>query len=205
MKILYVGNYAPMESPLGYCPNALYIERTFRELGYNIRGVNEADLEPEEIISLLDKKKYDLLLTEEGRLRNDFKNDEEGGNDILLGKFAPVLDFARKEGIPVVAWLTNIFFGVLRREIQVITNPIFKADVVFGTDGGHDKEFKKAKVNYRLLRQGIYQKEAYLGKPIFPTKAEIVFVGAVYEHIWPYRKRLIDFLTLTYGTKFEQL
>src|SRR3990167_3629887 len=95
--------------------------------------------------------------------------------------------------------------NIKRREIQVHTNPIFRADMVFSTDGGHQKEFEDVGVKHRLLRQGIYQAEAYLGQPTFPTKAEIVFVGSVYEHIWPYRKELIDFLKETYKEKFEHL
>lgn len=201
MKILYVGNYALPGSPLGECPNALYIQKTFEELGHFVKGMNECDYEPEEVIKELENG-YDLLLTEEGRLKGDFKNDEKNDKDILLNKFQKVMDAVK---IPIVSWLTNIFFSIMRREIQVYTNPIFKSDIVFSTDGGHQKDFEAAGVKHRLLRQGIYQQEAYLGKPTFPTKAEIVFVGAVYEHIWPYRKKLIDFLKKTYGDRFEHL
>lgn len=205
MKILYIGNYTKIGDPLGYCPNAEYIAQSLRELGHEVWPMNECDYTPMDIIDFMKMKKFDLILTEEGRLKNDFVNNERLKKDILLQLFAAVMNEAREQGIPVVAWLTNIFHGVMRREIQLRTNPIFKADMVFTTDGGHQKEFEALDINHRLLRQGIYQHEAYIGKPVYPTKAEIVFVGAIYEHIWPYREKLVNFLKETYGDKFEHL
>ena len=88
------------------------------------------------------------------------------------------------------------------RETQISQNPIFKADIVFSTDGGHQKEFEAAGVNHVLLRQGIYEPEAVLGTPNPDIKAEIVFIGAIYEHIWPYRKTLVKWLQRTYKERF---
>ena len=93
--------------------------------------------------------------------------------------------------------------GVEGREEEIKTNPIFKADIVFSTDGGHQKDFEALGVNHVLLRQGIYSPEAYLGKANYPTSAEIGFIGSTYSHIWPYRDQLIKFLAHTYGTRFE--
>ena len=202
MKILYIGNFTDKESPLGYCPNAEWISETFRELGHKVYTANECELTTNQAIALLRKRKYDLLLTEEGRLKGDFLNHEGQEHDILKRSFAPVMTRAKELGIPVVAWLTNIFYTIVRREAQIKQNPIFKANVVFTTDGGHQKEFEAAGVRHVLLRQGIYQKEAYIPKEKTPMEVEVGFIGAVYDNIWPYRKELVDWLKHTYRSKF---
>lgn len=206
MKILYIGNFTDEGSPLGYCPNAEWISETFRELGHEVDGIDESSISTNQAIKILKRKKYDMLLTEEGRLKMDFLHDEDNDKDILKQMFAPVMLQARRRKIPVVAWLTNLFFNIMRREAQVRQNPIFKADIVFTTDGGHQKEFEAAGVNHVCLRQGIYQKEAYIPdeKELTPMTTEIGFIGAIYDNIWPYRKQLVDWLKDTYAEKFEQ-
>ena len=199
-KILYIANKPEVDGPLGCCPNYMWISKSFEELGHEIDVYNEADLIPRQVVALSKSKDYDFILTEEARLAGDFKHDEERDKDILQKLFKDVMINVK---MPIVAWLTNIFFSVYRREIQVKTNPIFKSDVVFTTDGGHDKEFKEAGVNHRLLRQGIYEPEAYISEEKYPTEAQIGFIGAVYENIWPYRKELVDFLTNEYRSKFH--
>lgn len=199
MKILYVANLAPLGSPLGYCPNGDWIASAFEELGHKVTKMNEADVTSEDVIYELNKG-YDLLLTEEGRLKGDFLNDENSGRDVVKGYFQEVMDVA---SVPVVVWLTNIFYGIMRRQEQIRTNPIFKADIVFSTDGGHQKEFEEAGVNHVLLRQGIYEPEAYITDERFDTNAEVGFLGGIYENIWPYRKELVEWLQKTYGNKFE--
>ena len=198
MKILYVGNFTEIDSPLGYCPNAEWISDTFEELGHKVIRVNERNSSAYDVLKEL--RGADLLLTEEGRLDGDFSND--GSHDIIVGKFARVMDRAKALGIPTVPWLTNIFWGIMRREIQIQTNPIFKADIVFSTDGGHDKEFKDAGVNHKLLRQGIYGPEAYIGTPTYNTRAKVGFIGSIYEEIWPYRAKMVTFLKSVYGENF---
>lgn len=199
MKILYVGNFTAKDSSLGYCPNANYISDTLEMMGHQVKRLNECDVLPNDILQYIEKDKFDFVLTEEARLKGDFTNDFDNGVDLVQGTFKEVM---KKAKIPVVCWLTNIFWGVVRREIQISTNPIFKASVVFSTDGGHQAEFEAEGVNHVNLRQGIFEPEAFLGQPTYPTKAEIVFVGSIYDQIWPYRKRLVNWLQETYGDRF---
>ena len=202
MDILYIGNFAPLGSPLGYSPIADYILYSIEQLGHRVNGVNECTVTAEDVIEELKAHKYDLVLTEEARLKGDHEGDDKGEKTDIRGYFTPVMEYVRERNIPIVAWLTNIFYGLKMREIQITQNPIFKADIVFSTDGGHQKEFSAAGVNHVLLRQGIYEPEAVLGEPNPDIKAEIVFIGAIYEHIWPYRKKLVQWLEKTYKGRF---
>ncbi len=197
MKVLYIGTFAKNDPRIGTCPNADYISDAFVELGHQVTRVNESDVTADDVVRLADS--YDLLLVEEGRLKGDHWSDKAGVNHIE-GYFQKVMDNVT---IPVIPWLTNLFMSIGPRELELTTNPVFKADIVFSTDGGHDKEFAAAGVNHILLRQGIHEPEAYLAKPEYNTLAEIGFIGSIYDNIWPYRKKLKDFLTKGYGGRFE--
>lgn len=190
MKILHVGTFTS-------CPNAEWISLALEAEGHNVTRVEESSVSADEVIAL--SGGHDWILCEEGRLKHDHWSTKDGRNHIE-GYFQKVLD---NVNIPVVSWLTNIFMGILpTREQEVKHNPIFKADIVFSTDGGHQKEFEAAGVKHVLLRQGIHEPEAYLASG-FDTKAEIGFIGSVYAHIWPYRKQLVEWLAKTYGERFE--
>lgn len=198
-KILYVANAPQRDSPLGYCPNWFWIARSLDQIGCSVHVMDESNSDIPDVLLELGDTTYDFILCEEGRLRNDHINNEKKGQTVIKGLFKYVMDVA---GIPVIPWITNIFFGIMRREIELDYNPIFKSQIVLSTDGGHAEQFKSKGINHACLRQGIYQEEAYIGKPNYPTKAEIVFVGSIYEEIWPYRRQLIDFLEETYKNRF---
>ena len=105
--------------------------------------------------------------------------------------------------IPSVCWLFDLYWGYRReKEIEVDMLPAFQADIVFTTDGGHPNHWKRYGINHFLLRQGI-DENVKMGKPIFPTKAEVGFIGSRLTWAgWPYRGTLIDFLTQAYGNRF---
>ena len=196
MKVLIVGTFGRYH---GVCPNHEYIAETFEALGHQVVKLNESDCSADDVIKA--SQGCDIMLVEEGRLYGDHSSTKDGKN-IIIGLFQRVMDEVK---IPIISWLTNLFYNIGPREVELQTNPIFKAKIVFSTDGGHQKEFEAQGINHVLLRQGIHEPEAYLGKPIYPTTADIVFIGSIYENIWGYRKVLKDFLVKTYGDKFEHL
>jgi spore maturation protein CgeB len=189
MKVLHVGTFT--------CPNAESISQALEAEGVSVTRVEESSVSADDVVSMA--RGHDWLLCEEGRLKNDHWSSKDGKNHIE-GYFQKVIDEA---GVPIVSWLTNIFMGVEPREIEVKHNPIFQADVVFSTDGGHEEAFKAAGVVHVPLRQGIDVREAYIANGDYPTRAQIGFIGSVYDNIWPYRKKLVDWLAATYGDKFE--
>lgn len=191
MKILNVNNFQPN------WPDAESISRSFEALGVEVDRICETKVSPSGLLAKVKRGKYDFVLVEEARLDKDYIDKPVEEVDQILGGMAEVM----KE-VPVVPWLTNIMFGIMRREPHLKLNPIFKADIVFSTDGGHDKEFKEYGINHYTLRQGIYHPEAVRGEPVFDTKARIGFIGAVYSWMWPYREKMVRFLQNTYGSDF---
>lgn len=190
MRILNINNFASIY------PDAESISVSLEQLGHTVTRMPEHETTLAEAKAEL-ANGYDLLLFEEGRLKGDYIPGRDDTPDYIGGRFAELM-----VGVPTVAWLTNIFFGIMRREVQLKTNPIFKADIVFSTDGGHDKEFKELGINHVCLRQGIFQDEAVIESGDFNTTAEVGFIGSLYAWMWPYRKELITFLQSTYGKQF---
>lgn len=108
---------------------------------------------------------------------------------------------AKDAGIKTACWIPDLYFGLTRqRQITLMKDAIFQADYVFTPDGGHDRQWKDAKVNHYLLRQGFPVDYYYRGGKV--KCPEIVFVGAQNEE-WTYRKKLCNFLVQHYGGRFR--
>ena len=190
MNILYLGNFDNVV--------AEYISRTFEELGHTIKRRHEESTTVEQLQKMIESEKFDFVLTEEARLKYDYIYGEVLDNELdrCNGGMKRIMDM-----ILVVPWLTNIFWGIERRVPLIEMNPIFKAPIVFTTDGGHDKEWKEAGVNHHLLRQGVYQGEAKMGKKL-DMKCTIGFVGEMNSRIWNFRESLVKYLIGKYGNDF---
>lgn len=187
MNILYLGNFDS--------PNAEYISRSFEELGHTVTRRHEDFTTVDDALGLLNG--IDFVLTEEARMKGDYIYGEilRGERDKCEGRFKEVMD-----KILVVPWLTNIQWGIERREPLIKENPIFKAPTIFTTDAGNDVKWHELGITHRTLRQGIYQGEAVMSEP--DGSGEVGFVGEDNQYIWPFRKKLLNFLHRCYGNQF---
>jgi len=88
-------------------------------------------------------------------------------------EFKTALEAHRRKGLKTVCWVFDLYFGYVR-EYQIPIKSFFKADYVFTTDGGHQKEFEKHGINHQLVRQGIRTEECFI-QPGDPRG--VVFVG----------------------------
>ena len=186
LKILYVGNFSPKS--VGEPEIAYALER----LGHEVTKVDEEQgIIPKLRTMLWAREKYDFLLFAKFR----------------VGTHEEIRDFLRDlRGIkiPSVCWLFDLYWGY-RRENEIAYNmsPWTGADIVLTTDGGHDDKWKKYGIQHFLLRQGIDER-VKMGSATFDTKAQIGFVGSRLTWAgWPYRGRLLDFLSVAYEDKFE--
>ena len=150
---------------------------------------------------------------------------------IIYAKFhafasAKTMLVARDKNIPTVSWMPDLFFGLEREKL--ITNnslrldyikniqdmddpndpPIFDSTYVFSPDGGNDDKFKQHNVNHSLVRQAIYDKCCYKGKPQEKIrydgkeyKPDILFVGGK-SGVHQYRTEMINWMKETYGDRF---
>lgn len=181
-NILYVGNFS--KNSVGE-PE---IARAFTKVGHNVKILEEFSTGFEKIKTEVNRGIYDFLLFAKFR----------------VAPTPEIIKFFREMKIPKVCWLFDLYWGQ-GREILLTSReiPMCYSTIAFTTDGGHERLFKRMRVNHRILRQGIEEGNK-IGKPIYPTKAEIGFVGTINRgRPRLYRNQLINFLKETYGLRFE--
>jgi hypothetical protein len=105
--------------------------------------------------------------------------------------------------VPSMTYHLDLWLG-LSRQRDLRTKPVYKyIDHFFTVDGKMADWFnKKTTVKGHYLPAGVYDKECtYTPSKL---KEEVIFVGSKKYHAeWPYRTKLINFLSNTYGTKFN--
>jgi hypothetical protein len=106
----------------------------------------------------------------------------------------------KKHGV-VILWTLDLYFG-LKRETE-LQRDIWQADIVLSPDGGNEEKFKKLGINHHWIKPAVYSEEMSLLDR--EKKHDVIFVGTYHSYLkeWPYRKKLIEWLRITYGKKFE--
>lgn len=105
--------------------------------------------------------------------------------------------------IPSMTYHLDLWFG-LSRQRDLRTKPVYKyIDHFFTVDRKMADWFNtRTTVNGHYLPAGVYDKECtYTPSKL---KEEVIFVGSkTYHAEWPYRPKLINFLSKTYGARFN--
>jgi len=182
MKIAYIGSFNRLYDEDG-------IAKSLERLGH-------------EVIRLEEYKITKLDLYNIFKIRPDF---------VLMAKLKIALKYrnwfiseCKKIGIKTVCWMPDLYWGTSREtKLKGKIDAIFRSDIVCSPDGGNDNKWKKIKVNHKLLRQGIYDKECYIGKHK-NRNDDIVFIGCD-NPIFRYRILTMQRLRQKYGDDFTWL
>lgn len=178
MKCLYIGDFQKDYSTENYVAFAL------EENGVTVIKVQENAVDSLLYLDQYIDMKPNFVLFCKNRTRFDSNK---------------VMQYFKDLKIKTVTWVFDLYFDLpIERSHRSSFDSNFKADVVFSTDGGHDKNFKEQGINHKLLRQGIHVLDAHYGEELYDV-APIVFIGSV---VYADRRRLINFLKETYGNKF---
>jgi hypothetical protein len=105
--------------------------------------------------------------------------------------------------VPSMTYHLDLWFG-LGREKDLLRKPVYQfIDHFFTVDSKMADWFnKKTSVKGHYLPAGVYDKECNYTPAI--AKEEVIFVGSkTYHPEWPYRPKLINFLSQTYGARFN--
>jgi len=159
-----------------------YIARTFEKLGWEVKRFEAKETSLEDVLREIHTKKYNFLLTVNRRINGDFSK--------ILGK------------IKTVFWLFDLYCGT-DRAIDLFFNPRYQCDFVFSTDGGHQDYFFWSRINHYVLRQGIYEEDAYIGRYRKYLKSDITFVGTSSSILHPWRAEMIRKLQSTFKNSFK--
>lgn len=118
------------------------------------------------------------------------------GMDIVLAQL-------KQKGIPTMTYHLDLWLG-LKREKDLETDPIYKnIGHFFTVDEQMAKWFNKnTSVNGHYIPAGVYDQECYYQATA--KKFDVIFVGSKgYHPEWPYRPKLIEWLTNTYQRRFR--
>lgn len=118
---------------------------------------------------------------------------------LMVPEPARVVRHCQMKGYTSVCWVFDLYVGYARE--YRLGHPAFKADHVFTTDGGHQKEFEARGINHHLLRQGINDAECYMldGNP-----EGTIFIGSE-NPAYPMRQEQMRFMKKNYPGEFEWL
>lgn len=149
MKIIYIGNFQKLW-------DEEYIAQAFEELGHEVGRITERD--PKVLQQL-----------------EDFKPDMVLWAKLNTGQANNIIQYCKTHEIPTVCWVWDLYWGYARE--YKLGDPMWKADYVFTSDGGHEEEWKSKGIKHECVRQGIHEPECYLEEPR-EKEFDVVFVGS---------------------------
>lgn len=181
MRICYVGNFGPQHS------TESHLAATLEDMGHEVTRIQESASKQFNIVRAF---RHDLFLWT--RTWPGF---------ITTAHLAAL----RQLNIPSVSFHLDLYVGISRQN-KIGSDPFWRTDYVFTADGDpHSTEvFKQKGVNHHWLKPGVYKKECKKGLPRAEFAHDVIFVGSRDYHAeWPYRVKLLDWLSNTYGSRFK--
>jgi hypothetical protein len=184
-KITFLGNFR-----VDYSSESHHA-KTLESLGHEIIKLQESETTSEVVLE--NAKQSDLFIwihthgwPTPGRLTMQ---------DVLLK--------LKRYQIPSMTYHLDLWFG-LSRQRDLRTKPVYRhIDHFFTVDRKMADWFNtRTTVKGHYLPAGVYDKECtYTPSKL---KEEVIFVGSkTYHAEWPYRPKLINFLSKTYGARFN--
>jgi spore maturation protein CgeB len=146
-----------------------YIAQAFEQLGHEVGRVTERD---PNIIRQIEGFEPDVVLWAK----------------LQTPKADQIINHCKEKGIKTVCWVWDLYWGY-NRENKIHTDPMFRADLVFTSDGGHDKEWESVGIKHKCIRQGIREEECYREEGA--KRYDVVFVGS-YNQYNTERNEILD-------------
>lgn len=189
VNIAYVGNFTPPHSTENEVRKAL------EALGHDVTCVQEGERQSWLDLSVTTHH-YDVILwTRTADLAKRISHAEQ--HALLLR--------ARQTITPTVAFHLDRWWGLREhgREDSVWTEPFFRCQYFFSTDGAHDTEWATVGVNHHWMPPGVSEFECVPGTPRDEWRSDIGFIGSHrgYHGEHPHRQQLVSWLRDTYGDR----
>lgn len=116
-----------------------------------------------------------------------------------------MLTRARRAGVPTCSVHLDRWWGLREhgREDSVWSEPFFRCEHFFSTDGAHDVEWATAGVNHHWMPPGVSEFECVPGTPRDEWRSDIGFLGSWrhYHGEHTHRRELVEWLRATYGDR----
>lgn len=189
MNIAQIGNFDPPAS------SENEFRKAFSALGHDVWLVQEQDRRRwDELIARVHE--FDVVFwTRTADLAKQIPHAVQ--RDMLIK--------ARRAGVPTCAAHLDRWWGLREhgREDSVWTEPYFRCEHFFSTDGAHDLEWATAGVNHHWMAPGVSEFECEPGTPRDEWRSDIGFLGSWrhYHGEHTHRRELVEWLRSTYGDR----
>ena len=189
MNIAYAGNFDPPASTENEVRKAL------EHLGHDVWLCQEG--QPDRWRELTDRvAEFDVVL---------WTRTADLAKRIPHGEQRRMLLQARRAGVPTCALHLDRWRGLREngREDSVWSEPFFRCEHFFSTDGAHDTEWATAGVNHHWMPPGVSEFECERGTPRDEWRSDIGFLGSWrhYHGEHTHRRELVEWLRSTYGDR----
>ena len=182
MNIAQIGNFDPTHS------SENEFRKAFSALGHDVWLVQEQDRRRwDELIARVHE--FDVVFwTRTADLSKQIPHAVQ--RDMLIK--------ARRVGVPTVAGHLDRWWGLREhgREDSVWSEPFFRCEHFFSTDGAHDLEWATAGVNHHWMPPAVSEFECVPGTPRDEWRSQVCFIGSwrQYHGEWPHRMQLSQHL-----------
>ncbi len=184
-KIVFLGNFRVSYS------SESHHAATLESMGHQVIRMQETEAKSDDILKQASSSDLFIWIHTHG-----WRTQGSIGMDAVLKKLAGYK-------IPTMTYHLDLWFG-LKRQTDLGKDPVYKYIGHFFTVDKKMAEWfnKKTNVKGHYLPAGVFDQEC-LFRPVKKTH-DVIFVGSkTYHHEWPYRPKLINWLSETYGRRFE--
>jgi glycosyltransferase involved in cell wall biosynthesis len=165
--------------------------KTLESMGHTVIRLQETDITSEDIFN--NAINSDLFVWVH----------THGWNTPGIMTMQDVLLKLKKHNVPSMTYHLDLWLG-LSRQRDLRRKPVYQHIDHFFTVDRKMAEWFNARTNVKghYISAGVYDKECVY-TPTTP-KEDVIFVGSkTYHPEWPYRPKLINFLSKTYGARFN--
>jgi len=189
VNIAYVGNFDPPHSTENEVRKAL------EHIGHDVWLCQEG--QPDRWRELTDRvADFDVIL---------WTRTKDLCDRIPHGEQRRMLLQARRANVPTCSFHLDRWWGLREngREDSVWSEPFFRCEHFFSTDGAHDIEWAVAGVNHHWMPPGVSEFECERGTPRDEWRSDIGFLGSWrhYHGEHTHRRELVEWLRATYGDR----
>lgn len=177
MQIAYIGNFNPEYSTEND------VRKAFEHLGHEVIRLQENEIKPENIFSVLPS--IDLLLI-----------TGTWGDAIPLGDWLDVIHECSMRGIPTATLHLDTFWGTSRGGRKWWREPMFHTAYIFTADGDYQDKWSLMGKNHIWLPPAVRHDAIHVGKSRSQFECDVAFVGSngrgYHEDVWTYRTELLN-------------
>jgi hypothetical protein len=189
VKIVFLGNFEPVHS------TESHHKLTWEKLGHQVIALQENKITTDVVVEACKDAQLFQWTHTHGFVTS---------GTILLTE---MLDRIHQLGVKSFSYHLDVYWGLNqwdKREANIGKHPSWRVQHFFSTDGSHDADFKRCRVNHHWLPPGVVETGCFEGSFQPSLACEVGFIGSVnYHPEAPFRGIMVKALQDRYGHRFR--